>query len=155
MDKIIKKIDNLINDNLKYNELYPKLIEIYFEIGSYLFNNKNKFNYKIIYDTEQKLRNRYGLLIGFSRRNLNNMIKFYETYHDYNIDILKKINWDKHLIIMKQQNKNELMEYCINYNITNNNLRKIIKNGFAIKYTNEKKVIDDNMTLEFIKLSSN
>lgn len=144
MDKILNKIDKLFMLK-KYQLIQESLIEIYFELGRYLENNN-------LNDVQNLLRERYGLLIGFSRRNLKNMQKFYSLYKDKDINFLKKISWDNHLIIMKKDNKEELMNYCINYNIDRNNLKKIIRNGFDIKYTSSKNLENDIVTLEIISI---
>lgn len=90
-------------------------------------------------------------MIGFSRRNLNNIIKFYSIYKNYDINIIKKISWNLHLIIMKQKNKDELLEYCLKYNLTKNDLNKIIKKGFDTKYISHD-VEKDIVTLEIMNL---
>lgn len=153
MNNIIRKIDNLLNKKMDYNEVSYALIDVYYDIGEYLFNDKKTFKYKTVYDVEDIFRNRYGFLIGFSRRNLNNMVNFYKIYKNYDIEKLKKIEWGIHLIIMKQDNKEELINYCLEYNIDKNNLKKIIKNGFDLKYTLKEKKKDDSMTLEIISLN--
>ena len=145
MDTIIKMIDNLINRK-EYKIIQEDIIVIYYEIGKYItINNIN------MYSVEDILRKKYGLLIGFTKRNIKNMIKFYNLYKNYDINILKKISWDNHLIIMKYKNKDELIDYCLNYNIDKNNLKKIIKNGFNKKYINNSYLENDTVTLEIIK----
>lgn len=148
MEEIIKKIDKLILIK-DYFIVKEELIEIYYELGKYLYIKKSNID-----KVENILRNKYGLLIGFTKRNLKNMYNFYKIYKDYDINKLKKINWDTHLLIMKKDNKDELINLCIKYNITKHNLEKIIKNGFDIKYIDKEKLKNDNMTLEFLSLSS-
>lgn len=147
MEEVLKKIDKLFKIEKDYLKISELLIDIYYSIGKYICNDNN---YKVIYEIEEILRNRYGLIIGFTRRNLNNMYKFYKTYKNYDVNKLKKIEWDIHLIILKQDNKEELIDYCLNYNIDKNNLKKIIKRGFDLKYTNKTRKQEDNMTLEII-----
>ncbi|MBP3461013.1 MAG: hypothetical protein J6K21_01190 [Bacilli bacterium] len=147
MNSIIKQIDELLKEN-DYYIISGKLIELYYNIGEYIYKkNKN------IYEIEDILRNNYGLLIGFTRRNLNNMLRFYKVYNNYDINKLKRIEWNLHLIIMKQENKDELINYCLKYNINKDNLNKIIKNGFDIKYTDREKQKNDTVTLEIISLN--
>lgn len=148
MEEIIKKIDKLILIK-DYFIVKEELIEIYYELGKYLYIKKLNID-----KVENILRNKYGLLIGFTKRNLKNMYNFYKIYKDYDINKIKKINWDTHLLIMKKDNKDELINLCIKYNITKHNLEKIIKNGFDIKYIDKEKLKNDNMTLEFISLFS-
>lgn len=150
MEEIIKKIDNILKKNYDYFYLKEEIVNIYYILGKYL--NENKKSYNLIYEVEDILRKKYGLLIGFTRRNLNNMVKFYKIYQNYDINILKKISWDLHLIIMKQTNKKELINYCLKYNLDKENLNKIIKNGFDIKYTLNQIEENDVVTLEIIKL---
>lgn len=150
MEEIIKKIDNILEKNYDYFYLKEEIVNIYYILGKYL--NENKKSYNLIYEAEDTLRKKYGLLIGFTRRNLNNMVKFYKIYQNYDINILKKISWDLHLIIMKQTNKKELINYCLKYNLDKENLNKIIKNGFDIKYTLNQMKENDVVTLEIIKL---
>lgn len=149
MEEIINKIDKIIKNKYDYKYIKEEIIIIYYMLGKYL--KENKKSYKLIYEVEEKLRKKYGLLIGFTRRNLNNMVKFYNLYQDKNINELKKISWDLHLIIMKQINKEELISYCLKYNIDKNNLNKIIKNGFDKKYISSDIKEDDIVTLEIIK----
>lgn len=146
MDSIIKQINELLNEE-DYDKISSKIIEIYYNIGKYILNE-----HKNIYEIEDILREKYGLLIGFTRRNLNNMLKFYKTYSKYDINKLKKIPWNLHLIIMKQEEKEKLINYCLNYNISKENLNKIIKNGFDIKYTSKNEIKSDTVTLEIISL---
>lgn len=146
MDSIIKQINELLNEE-DYDKISSKIIEIYYNIGKYILNE-----HKNIYEIEDILREKYGLLIGFTRRNLNNMLKFYKTYSKYDINKLKKIPWNLHLIIMKQEEKEKLINYCLNYNISKENLNKIIKNGFDIKYTSKNEIKNDTVTLEIISL---
>lgn len=150
MEEIIKKIDNILEKNYDYFYLKEEIVNIYYILGKYL--NENKKSYNLIYEVEDILRKKYGLLIGFTRRNLNNMVKFYKIYQNYDINKLKKISWDLHLIIMKQTNKKELINYCLKYNLDKENLNKIIKNGFDIKYTLNQMKENDVVTLEIIKL---
>lgn len=152
MNEIIKKIDDLFNEELNYEQTSKNLIDIYYMIGKYLSVNKTQFKYKNIYELEELLRNKYGLIIGFTRRNLMNMVTFYETYKDKNINELNKVSWNKHLLILKQNNKEELLNYCIEYNINKKELEKIIKKGFDIKNISNKYLEEDNMTLEIISL---
>ena len=147
MEEILNKINKILEDKKDYLYVKEEIIVVYFMIGKYL----DKKNYNAVYQVEDILRKKYGLLIGFSRRNLNNIIKFYSIYKNYDINIIKKISWNLHLIIMKQKNKDELLEYCLKYNLTKNDLNKIIKKGLDTKYISHN-VEKDIVTLEIMNL---
>ena len=98
-NKVIELIDSEINNKNFKNE---NLILLYWNIGKLIF--ENRFNSKDYINLEIFLQSRYGIVIGFSRRNLHNMAKFYEKYNHKNY--LKKIiniNWKTHLILLKQK----------------------------------------------------
>jgi len=136
MDEIHKIIKNNLNKNIN-NEL---LISMYYQIGLTI-KNKN-INTK---ELELFLKSKYGLLITFSQRNLNNMLKFSE-YSEKQLKKLQKITWKNILVIMKYDDS--LIDICIKYNPTKLELEKYIKQNKTIKY-NENIELDD--TLEEIK----
>lgn len=146
MDRIYEMIDRLFRKK-EYTYIQENIIIIYYEIGKYIVEN----NYNI-FNIEDNLRKRYGLIIGFTKRNIKNMIKFYNLYKEENVDKLKKISWDNHLLIMKCDNKKELINYCVMYNIDKYSLKKIIKYGFDKKYINKEKLKNDIVTLEIMQI---
>jgi len=136
MDEIHKIIKNNLNKNIN-NEL---LISMYYQIGLTI-KNKN-INTK---ELELFLKSKYGLLITFSQRNLNNMLKFSE-YSEKQLKKLQKITWKNILVIMKYDDS--LIDICIKYNPTKLELENYIKQNKTLKY-NENIELDD--TLEEIK----
>ena len=71
MNKIFEKINSLMKNDLSYKEISEQLIEIYYLIGKNLMGK----TYQDAYKLEYQLREKYGLTIGFSKRNILNMIK--------------------------------------------------------------------------------
>lgn len=124
-NKIIELIDREINNKKFKNE---NLILLYWNIGKLIF--ENRFNSKDYINLEMFLQSRYGIVIGFSRRNLHNMTNFYEKYsNEIYLKKITKINWKTHLILLKQK------DYC-------NNLDKI--NDEILINSNKKRNSEDN-----------
>ena len=125
---LIKKIDN------------ASIIDMYYQIGLKL--KKDKLSSKEI---AFYLKQKYGIVIAFTERNLNNMIKF-SLYDTSLLPKLKKITWKNILVIMKNDDK--LIDICIEYNPTKYQLIDYIKKGKEL-VKNEKLELDD--TLEELK----
>ena len=83
------KIDNIIQ---KYIEDIDneKQIMMYYQIGSYI--KENNLNVK---NVSLYLKDTYGIVIAFTDRNLNNMIKF-SNYPKESLKKLKKNNLEKY-----------------------------------------------------------
>lgn len=106
----IKQIQSLIDNTLQKKITNEELIYLYYKIGEILENTKDKN----LMELEINLKQKYGIVIGFSRRNFMNMMKLYKTYKDTNLlSKLKQIPWKNHLIILKQKEKETLMDICI------------------------------------------
>lgn len=117
---LAKKIDN------------ASIIDMYYQIGLILRNNRLKSK-----DTSFNLKQRYGIVIAFTERNLNNMIKF-SSYDISYLPKLKKITWKNILVIMK--NNDELIDICLEYNPTKQQL---------IDYIRKEKQLVKNESIEF------
>ena len=91
----MKEILNKIDTFLKFEITNELLIKLYYEIGSILINKDEEFIEKL----ENKLKLKYGIIIGFTKRNFINMIDFYKN-KSY------------------EENKNKLWKDIINMNYT-------------------------------------
>lgn len=120
-----KKIKSLIDKTLEQEITNDRLIDLYYSIGKILI----KQNDKNLIDLENYLQKNYGIVIGFTRRNLINMINFAYTYKDDYLDILKNVSWKNHLVILKEEHKKNLLLACIKYNLDKNGLNNYIKTG--------------------------
>lgn len=120
-----KKIKSLIDEVLKQEITNARLIDLYYSIGKILINQNNKN----LIDLENYLQTNYGIVIGFTRRNLINMINFASEYKEIDLDILKKVSWKNHLVILKEEYKKDLLLTCIKYNLDKNCLNNYIKTG--------------------------
>lgn len=120
-EKIIKIIDNLLKENITYD----KVVETFYNIGSIL--NENNTSYHTIFKIEDLLINKYGKLISFSRKNLNTMMLFSKTYKD--LDKIKKVDWNTHLFILKRKNKEQLIDFIIQNKLNKREIEYYVKNN--------------------------
>lgn len=129
IDYIIKKYIDKINNE--------KQIAMYYEIGSFI--KQNKLNVKNI---DLFLKDKYGIVIAFTDRNLNNMVKF-SRYDKKQLEKLKKITWKNILLIMK--NSDELIDICLEYKPTKQQLEEYINHHKKLKKND---IIELDDTLE-------
>lgn len=151
MKKYFAEIEKMINNKLESENINNyELIDLYLQIGKII--SLNKLNYKEIVMLERYLQSKYGIVIGFTRRNLINIKNFYNTYNNCQIkSLLKKVNWYKHLWIMRngKDQKERLIEICSKYNLQTSDLRNILKNKDLKEYKNLE--INDNNNDEMVK----
>ena len=127
------------------------LIDLYWKIGKIIYISK--LSYNEIIKLERYLQAKYGIVIGFTRRNFLNMKKFYKTYFNNErvYKMLQKVSWYKHLWIMNngRDEKEYLLDVCSNYNVPVSDLRKLIKNKDLSGYKKINKF--DNNSDEMVK----
>lgn len=93
-NEIIKKIEKFLNKEVT-NET---VICLFYDVGFMI----KDYNNKQLIELELMLKSNYGIVIAFTKRNLKNMIKFYNEIDD--INKYKNISWINIL-------KNNLIEY--------------------------------------------
>ena len=117
VEKIIEKYLNNINNE--------KQIQMFYEIGNIIRSN----NINVI-ELSLYLKKQYGVVIAFTDRNLNNMIKF-SNYDKSLLNKLKQITWKNILLIMK--NNQDLIDICIKYKPTKKELEDYINKDKKLK----------------------
>ncbi len=123
MNDIQLKIEAVLKQKLTNQAL----IRMYYEIGSMMAD----FDSKQIKKTEQMLKEKYGVVIAFTERNFIHMIHFSQ----YDLDLLPKlenITWKNHLVILKENNL-KLIDICLEYKPTKQELVQYIKNNKELK----------------------
>lgn len=124
MNEKFIKIENLINK--EFNNKNVNIIKLYWNIGFIL--NNDEFTYKEIVMLDRYLLSKYGIMVGFSRRNLLNIKKFYKLYCNSDLyEKLIKIEWYNHLWIMRSNynEKNKIIDLCSKYILSVDDLKKI------------------------------
>lgn len=136
MDKVNQIIMNTLN-NIIDN---ASLINMYYEIGKQIDTNNIKTK-----ELEYFLKQKYGITILFTERNLNNMVKF-SKLSDIN-DYLE-LPWKLILILLKKNQDYTL--FCKQYHPTKKQMVEYINDG-KIPKKNETFESDDTLE-EIIKL---
>ena len=129
IDKTINKyIDNIDND---------KQIMMYYQLGNIIKEKKLNIRTVALY-----LKEKYGIVIAFTDRNLNNMVKF-SNYTKEDLTKLKKITWKNILVIMKHSD--DLIDICLEYKPTKQQLEDYINHNKNLKKND---IIELDDTLE-------
>lgn len=139
-------VEKLISNSLENEINNESLIRLYFDIGRVLQDKKD------LYSLELYLKNKYGIVIGFTSRNFKNMILFYEFYNDVDFKQLVNIAWKNHMEILKTNNKMKFISICNKYNLDKNQLLIYIKNEFPLSYNHQS--IRDEMLIELKRLKN-
>lgn len=132
MDKIIDIINSYLFDIDN-----KKQIHMYYEIGYYIKENNIDVKKLALY-----IREKLGLTIAFTDRNLNNMVKF-SNYNKALLNKLEQITWKNILVIMKHND--DLIDICIKYKPTKQELEDFINNHKKLKNND---IIEMDDTLE-------
>lgn len=117
-----------------------KQITMYYNIGLYI--RTHKLNTK---ELELFLKDKYGIVIAFTERNLNNMVKF-SNYNKTKLSKLVNITWKNILVIMKYSD--DLIDICLEYKPTKYQLENYIKNN---KQLQKNDIIELDDTLDELK----
>ncbi len=109
---IFMTISNMIiktKENIRYN-LNSEMVVLYWKIGKkiredILNNDRADYGKEVIRELSDKLKSGYGK--GFSRRNLFNMIKFYDVFSDEAIvqTLSAQLSWSHFIELMRIDDK--------------------------------------------------
>lgn len=100
-EKDIEQIKQYISHTLCHPINNGLLVSLYYQIGSYLCNHHiSSSTLRIL---EWELKNQYGVVIGFTKRNLLWMMHFYHAYSKSNLEYLKWISWHQHIHLLKKK----------------------------------------------------
>lgn len=122
-DKIIKEIDLFLKNEINNNNI----INLYLKVGEILSTLSN-ITYTNWFEIENDIRKQFGLMICFSRKNLNYMLKFYQ-YSLNTKENLYNIDWNTYLFILKHKDYKDLMMITLKENLNKRELEYYIKNN--------------------------
>lgn len=104
----INQIQLYISNTLCHPIDNHHLILLYYQIGVYL--GTHDFSSHELKILEWELRQTYGIVIGFTKRNFLLMVKFYHTYLESDLPTLEKVSWNQHLQLLKRKDIKERKE---------------------------------------------
>lgn len=142
-DVIIKQIDQLLEKKISTG----KVIELFYNIGKIL--DENHYNYYQLAKLDILIRQKYGLMISLSRKNLMKIIKFYQISKEIPLKKLQKIDWNSYLLLINKSNYEELIDIFIENKMNKRELEYYIKTGKMMNICMKYK---DPATNEFLKV---
>ena len=142
-DVIIKQIEQLLEKKITTG----KVIELYYNIGKIL--DENHYNYYQLAKLDILIRQKYGLMISLSRKNLMKIIKFYQISKEIPLKKLQKIDWNSYLLLINKSNYEELIDIFIENKMNKRELEYYIKTGKMMNICMKYK---DPATNEFLKV---
>ncbi len=124
-----------------YKEINKTLIELYFNIGKYLYEKVNnaKWGKSVIENLALYLKEKEPNIKGFTARNLWRMKQFYETYKNNKklTPLVTEISWTNNLIIMSSTKTDEEREFYLMMSIkekySKRELKRQIESGLYEK----------------------
>lgn len=180
LDVNFKQIVELINNrkNNAYRKINEEMIQLYFEVGKYVNELKEKSTYgdKISEKVAEFLKNNYPELKGFTKRNIERMVQFYNIYKDdeIGISLITQLSWTNNLLILSgaknQEERHFYLKLVIKNNYTKRELDRQISSSYYERYSlsrgnalpTTKKTVDeddypntrilDTYSLEFLDL---
>ena len=142
-DVIIKQIEQLLEKKITTG----KVIELFYNIGKIL--DENHYNYYQLAKLDILIRQKYGLMISLSRKNLMKIIKFYQISKEIPLKKLQKIDWNSYLLLINKSNYEELIDIFIKNKMNKRELEYYIKTGKMMDIYMKYK---DPATNEFLKV---
>ncbi len=142
-DVIIKQIEQLLEKKITTG----KVIELFYNIGKIL--DENHYNYYQLAKLDILIRQKYGLMISLSRKNLMKIIKFYQISKEIPLKKLQKIDWNSYLLLINKSNYEELIDIFIENKMNKRELEYYIKTGKMMDICMKYK---DPATNEFLKV---
>lgn len=82
------------------------IIELYYQIGKII--GINQISVKDLKILEIELKQEYGIMIGFTKRNFIFMTEFYNTFSKKEIGSLKQLTWFQIIKQMKHKNQDKI-----------------------------------------------
>lgn len=116
----MNKVDEIIQKTFQHELNNEKLIDMYYKIGKLI--KKEQIDKK---NLELFLKEKYGIVIAFTERNLNYMVLF-SGITLKELDKYKLLPWKIIIILLKRK---DLIDLCLLYRPTKQQLENFIKNN--------------------------
>ena len=122
IEKIIQKTYFCLNKTINNEDI----INLYLEIGEIL--SKDDISYQNWFEIEDGIRKEFGVMVCFSRKNLNLMKKFYLYSKEINYS-LYELDWNTYLFLLKMKKYKEYIEIALKNHLNKREVEYYLKNG--------------------------
>ena len=140
LDEKFNKIIELIEQrkNNAYIKINEELILMYLDIGKFLYNmqQKSKYGDKITTKAAEFMKFNYPNIKGFTKRNIERMIKFYKTYKDDEIatPLVTQLSWSNNLLILSGSKTKEERIFYLRLSIKNKYSKRELDRQISSSY---------------------
>ena len=126
------------------------MILLYLEVGKFLYELKENSNYgdKITTKASDFMKNNYPNIKGFTKRNIERMTQFYNTYKDDEIatPLVTQLSWTNNLLILSGAKSKEERHCYLKLSIKNNYSKRELDRQISSAYY-EKYMLSDGKQL--------
>lgn len=147
-NQIVKMIEKRKNN--AYKKVNEEMILLYLEVGKFLFELKKQSGYgdKITTKAADFMKNNYPTIKGFTKRNIERMIQFYNTYKDDEIatPLVTQLSWTNNLLILSGSKTEEERHFYLKLSIKNNYSKRELDRQITSSYY-ERYVLSDGKQL--------
>jgi predicted nuclease of restriction endonuclease-like (RecB) superfamily len=145
--------------NAKQNALRSvnsELIKLYWNVGKYLSEESEKSSWgdSFVDATAEFIKKQHPEIKGFNRRGLYRMMRFYNTYPDFEFvtTVLSQISWSGHLVILAGAKTKEERDFYIALTIKENysvrELERQIESAYYQRLMLSKQVFQPEISVE-------
>ena len=149
-NQIIEMIEKRKNN--AYRKVNEGLILLYLEVGKFLYELKENTNYgdKITTKASVFMKNNCPNIKGFTKRNIERMIRFYSTYKDDEIatPLVAQLSWTNNLLILSGAKSKEERHFYLKLSIKNNYSKRELDRQISSYY--ERYMLSDGKQLPTI-----
>jgi len=148
-NRIIELIEQRKNNTyLKINE---ELILMYLDVGKFLYElqQKSKYGDKITTKAANYMKDNYPNIKGFTKRNIERMIKFYKTYKNDEIatPLVTQLSWTNNLLILSGSKSKDERHFYLQLAIKNKYSKRELDRQISSCYY-ERYLLSDGKQLE-------
>lgn len=126
LDENFNRIIELIEQRKTnvYIKINEELILMYLDVGKFLYDlqQESKYGDKITTKAAKFMKNNYPNIKGFTKRNIERMIRFYKTYKDDEIatPLVTQLSWTNNLLILSGSKSKEERYFYLQLSIKTN-----------------------------------
>ncbi len=140
LDINFKQIVELVEKrkNNAYKKVNEELILLYLEVGKFLeeLKENSKYGDKITTKASEFMRSNYPNIKGFTKRNIERMIQFYNIYRDDEIatPLVTQLSWTNNLLILSGTKSKEERHFYLKLSIKNNYSKRELDRQISSSY---------------------